>query len=180
MKSCRLYILILTVMAFSLSQVTLYAQRKSIGCSFSYTGISLDYEHYLQNEDTFLNIQLRAETEEMNMSRSSYPGISASATWNFVIRQWSTPENNAIKLFAGPGVVVGYTQDFKTRDGLLFGLKVRIGAECCFNRNVTLSACIAPVLGVNATVDDDSVIVKYYRNGLQFALIPEIGIKYRF
>ena len=56
----------------------------------------------------------------------------------------------------------------------------KIGVECRFIRRVNLTASISPVIGSHLIYNNGLVTMKWYRNGLYYALVPEIGIKYRF
>lgn len=179
-KKARSGICLAALTALLLSSVSMRAQSKSIGGSFSFTGISFSYEHRLPKDNSFIAVELKAENNEMEFGRSNHPGVSASATWNVVIKEWMSSENNAISLFAGPGAIIGYGADFKTADGAFFGLKGRVGIECSFSRNVIISACMTPILGSHITISNDSMRMTYYKNGLLYALVPEIGVKYRF
>ena len=173
-----MYVILMAAML--MPSFTLRAQPKAVGASFSFTGISVSYEHSLSNDNAFIETSLKAECCEAFSSRAEYPGISASATWNVILKQWSSSEGNSLRLFAGPGAIIGYGRDFKSKDGLIFGLKGRVGIECEFSRNVTISALISPVIGSHFTFEGNFVSMKYYRNGLQYGLVPEVGIKYSF
>lgn len=167
-------------MAQLLLSMTAHAQPKALGGTLSFTGLALCYEHQLPNKDSFVSLELKAEGCEFTTRRSSYPGVSASALWNSVIKTWKSSEGNAISLFAGPGICLGYCQDYNISYGYLVGLKGRFGVECSFERNIILSAALSPIIGAHLTPDGVNWTLKYYRNGLQYGLIPEVGVKYRF
>lgn len=157
-----------------------FAQPRSLGATFSFTGPSICYEHELGKENSFIVLEMKAQAAEFYTGHSSYPGVSASANWNMVVKQWTSPEDNTINLIAGSGLIVGYCADHKSAHGLMYGLKGRVGVECHYDRNIIISACISPIIGSHLMIYDDHVVMKYFRNGIQYALIPEIGIKYRF
>ena len=96
------------------------------------------------------------------------------------MKRWTTRNGNSFNAFAGPGVIIGYAHDFLKDQGYLFGLKGRVGVECRFDRNVSISACITPVIGSHAMLREDYIEMRYYRNGLISTALPEIGIKYAF
>lgn len=156
-----------------------YAQPKSLGTSYSFSGMALSYEHYLTN-DSFAEISLKGETGEMFMGRTEIPGVSASFTWNMKIYDWTSRNGNTVSIFAGPGLTAGWGEDLKKPSGGFIGLKGRVGGECSFNRKVIISVSVSPVIGTHAVLLEDSIRMTYYRNGLLGAVIPEIGIKYRF
>ena len=176
----RLCIYMTLIAAFLLPPSIAIAQPKALGVSFSFTGISLSYEIYPNQSNSFVDLEIKAENCEFYAGRSKHPGISASASWNYFIKEWKSSETESVQLFAGPGITLGYSSDYKSVDGFLFGLKGRVGAQFSFDRRVIISASLAPIIGSHIIIDNDSVKMNYYRNGLQYALIPEIGIKYRF
>lgn len=166
------------LLALSLANET-HAQSRAVGASFSYAGVGLVYE-YDVSEDTFAEIQFRAEMSEVFRSMAPFPGVTASWTWNMYFAQVRSGNGNGIRFFAGPGVIAGFTPDMRAPYGALFGLKGRIGGECRFERNVSISVSISPVLGAHVSMRDGMPHMKLYRNGLPYGAMPEIGIKYMF
>ena len=157
----------------------LNAQPESAGTAFSYGYIGLEYQHAL-SEDTFLNICLKAETGEMFSGRSTYPGICTSFSWNLILKTWTSRNGNPIDLFAGPGALIGYGPDFKERNGISFGLKGRLGVQCRFARNCSISLAIAPTMGMHMVFHKEYISLNYFKNGLIYGFIPELGIRYWF
>ena len=155
------------------------AQPRSAGTSYSFSGIGIEYEHDLR-KDCFINADIRAEMLALFMDRNHTPGISASFSCNFIIREWESRNSNVISLFAGPGVTVGLANEFRKDYGMFFGLKGRVGAECRFDRNVAVSICLNPILGSHLSIVDEVIEMSYYKNGLINTILPEIGIKYTF
>ena len=70
--------------------------------------------------------------------------------------------------------------DLRKEYGCFFGLKGRIGMECLFSRDISISLSFSPVIGMHMTLKDDYLVMKYYKYGLIGSAIPEIGIKYLF
>lgn len=158
----------------------IYAQPKALGMSFSFNNIGVSYEHF-SSDGNFTEFALNAKFSEMFLGRQDNYGGDASFTWNLKIGEIMTSEGNPVTFFAGPGAVVGWGANFKTVPGVYLGIKGRVGAECAFSRrNVTISAYIAPVFGAHVSEAEGSIKMDYYKNGLIYAWIPEIGIKYRF
>lgn len=172
-------ILVAVLMTASTLSHMLDAHSRTLGAGISYNSLSVIYEHTLK-DNSFIELSLKAESTELSAGRSSYPGASFSVTWNYILKEWKSAEGNTINFFVGPGVIAGYSSDYKTNDGLILGIKGRVGFECLFVRNIAISAAISPVIGSHIVHTDAMTSMKYYRNGLQYALIPEIGIKYRF
>ena len=185
----RGFFLTVTLLMLSSGMSSLYARSKAIGATFSYTGVAVSYEHTTKKDNSYLDLSLKAEFSEFTSGRSSYPGISTSLTWNSILKDWTTSEGNTVSIFAGPGVVAGYGKDYsnskkttsgESSDGVFFGIMGKIGVECRFIRRVNLTASISPVIGSHLIYNNGLVTMKWYRNGLYYALVPEIGIKYRF
>lgn len=156
-----------------------FAQPKSFGTSFSFNGIGVSYEHNV-NDDTFMEFAVKARTGEAFMNREPYPGLSVSFTWNMILKTWDSRNGERIDLFAGPGLAAGWSKDFMKERGFNIGLVGRVGVQCCFTRNVEISACVAPVLGMHMVLLKESIRMEYYRYGLLNIIMPEIGIRYRF
>ena len=156
-----------------------HAQPRALGADFSFSGVSLVYEHSM-NDECFLNFSLKSELPEVMMNRTDNPGISASVTSNFILASWKSRNDNDISVFFGPGISIGSTYDIKEDLGWFFGLKGRGGVECIFSRNVIISVALSPVIGAHLILLEDSLKMQYYKYGLLYSIMPEIGIKYRF
>ena len=133
-------------LALCLAQSTMNAQSKAIGVDFSITGVGVSYEHYAES-GSFLTLDLYLDTDDLMWLRASHPGASASLIWNMVFAEKNSSLGNRISFFAGPGIMVGYVTDMNDIAGGAFGLKGRVGCECRFQRNITVSACVSPALG---------------------------------
>lgn len=157
----------------------LSAQDNSIGMSYTFSGIGLCYERDIR-QDTFIDLSLKAETGEILLDRATAPGISASFIWNTILGSRELNETDRIDFFAGPGVHVGWSQDFRKGKGINFGLKGNVGLRFRFARNAEITLAISPVIGTHMTFQKNSMKMEYYRYGLLNAVIPEAGIRYRF
>lgn len=167
-------------MALCLSfSVTANAQPKAISTTWSYSGIGIGYE-YIISHDTFLQVDAKADMTGVFNGNDKVPGPTASFTWNMIFAR-SVSENGCdICWFAGPGAAVGWSKDFRSSEGFIFGIKGRIGMECCFKRNIAISVSISPTLGMHASENNGMTNMRLYKNGLIYCLIPEVGIKYSF
>lgn len=164
-----------------LSQSVSYAQPKSLGASFSFSGLALCYEHTLSGSESFIEVSAKAETSGFIIQGYPGAGLSGAISWNFPIKEWKSLNNNRILLFAGPGFICGYGLDTDASYGTFLGLEGRVGVECSFDRNIAISAVMSPVIGSHLEIrQDNHVMMKYYRRGLIYGMLPEIGIKYRF
>ena len=132
-------ILIASAAAFSMSLGVMNAQKKAAGLTFSLAGVGLSYEHYVES-DSFITLDLCAETDDYMWMRASHLGVTADLVWNMVFAERTSTLGNNVSFFAGPGVMAGYVTDLKDVAGPAFGLKGRIGMECRFKRPITLSA----------------------------------------
>ena len=97
-----------------------------------------------------------------------------------IISEKLSRNGNLIRFFAGPGIILGWGKDYLRSPGISFGLKGRVGAECEFERNITISVGLAPVIGLHLQHIDNYWDMRYSRSGIIAAALPEIGIKYRF
>ncbi len=170
-------ICILILCTFFLSEA--HAQKKALGATFSYAGVGLSYEHKI-DDTSFMDMQLRMETSSMFSGRSNFPGVTASFTWNMIFAESRSRDGEKIIFFAGPGAITGFAGDLKRRGGLIFGLKGRIGGECTFDRNISISLSVSPVIGVHTGRKGSMVNMLLYKTGLLYGIMPEIGIKYAF
>ena len=158
----------------------LYAQNNSFGATFSYAGTGLEYARKV-DEEHFAQYQLRAETTGLFWSSRNKAGLSASAYWNTVLKEMLSRNDNLIRIYAGPGVSAGYSSDIRNiPHGIFIGLRGRVGAECEFERGITLSASLSPMLGGHFTAKEGMINMRLYRTGLYYGVLPEIGIRYNF
>ena len=158
---------------------SLDARSRTIGAGVSSNGLSLTYEHMLK-DNSFMELAVKTESTELSAGRASYPGVSISFTWNYILKEWKSQDGNTVNFFIGPGITAGYANDYKTSSGTILGIKGRLGFECLFSRNIAISAAISPIIGSHIVFGEAMTSMKYYRNGLLYGLIPEIGIKYMF
>jgi hypothetical protein len=158
---------------------TATAQMKTLGTSWSLSGIGVFYEKH-SSAQTFIHISVQAEMGEMFIGRTPYSGLSAAFTWNHIFAQVESRGGTPVLFYAGPGLAAGASKDFNGPAGLYFGLKGRIGMMCVFERGINISVSLAPTLGIQLTKDDENFITRTYRNGLLQSVLPEIGISYRF
>lgn len=155
------------------------AQPKSIGAVFSVSGVRLSYEQYIDS-DSFMDLSLKAECGDMFFGKGTLPGLTASFSWNLYFSRFESRNGNEIRLYAGPGLNLGWTNDLMRPMGMTFGLKGSLGVECEFDRNVTVSASLSPVIGTHLLFTEEYIDMRYYRMGLMGLIMPEAGIRYTF
>ena len=161
------------------------AQERSIGTSWSFSGMGLTYEQPMK-ESAFLHIGAQLEMSEMFLGRTVKPGGSVNFTFNDVLHSIASRNGNSICFFAGAGASLGYSKDCRLKKdkesshGYFFGLKGRAGLRIQYDRNINITAALAPMLGMHLSMKDETVMMRYYRYGLLQALMPEITISYRF
>lgn len=158
---------------------SLRAQTRSVGTSWSFSGIGVTYEH-TTSESSFVEINARTDLSKVFIGKTAKPGASASFTWNMIFAQTESRNGFRITCYSGPGATLGWSEDLKTGHGLVFGIKGRVGVCCLFDRNIMISAGIAPELGIHASGKAGAITMNLYRSGITFGLLPEIGIKYAF
>lgn len=183
MESCSKILAVILLTVTFLGKA--YAQEHSVGTSWSFSGIGLTYEGQIK-EKSFIHVGAQLEMTEAFLGRSTVPGGSVCFTYNDIIDTICSRNGNTISFFAGAGAAAGYCKDFRmkrkeqTRYGCFFGMKGRAGLRIQYDRNINITACIAPVLGMHLSVKDETVLMRYYRYGLLQTLMPELTISYRF
>ncbi len=170
-------IILFLVCILSMSEA--HAQKKAVGTTFSYAGVGLVYEHHTDDQ-SFMDIQLRMETSSTLENRRNSPGVSASFTWNMVFAEAIARDGNRLTFFAGPGAMIGYGDDIKAPNGLIIGMKGRIGGECTFKRKISISLSVSPVIGLHMSARNSMMNMLLYKTGLLYGIMPEAGIKYAF
>lgn len=162
-----------------------HAQERSIGTSWSFSGVGLTYEHPMKHGN-FLHVGAQAEMSEMFLGRTTKAGGSVSFTFNEVLRRVTSRNGNSIFIFAGAGAAIGYSKDCRLRraqptyHGYFFGLKGRAGVRIEYDRKVNITAAVAPVLGMHLSMKDETLMMRYYRYGLLQTLMPKLTIGFRF
>lgn len=177
MKKTALILCFLLTSTLFLSNA--FAQERSLGAVFSYAGTGVDYVHFTDSRH-FATYQLRVETMSLFWQNHGQEGMSASAFWNTVFSEIQSRNGNTVRFYAGPGVSVGYSEDLMTPEGLIFGLRGSVGAECSFARGVAISLSLSPMLGGHFRRKDGMVNMRLYRIGLCYGFMPEAGIRYIF
>lgn len=176
----RIWILTALLSVCLLSAAEVNAQPKAASSIWSLAGLGAGYEHYLDST-SFIQIDFKAEMGELFMNREWEAGGTVSFSWNMIFASIISSYGNTVNFYAGPGAILGWTDDRKSPSGGLFGLRGRIGVECIFDRNVSISASISPILAMHLSVNEDKEFnMRVFRNGLTYGMIPEIGIKYCF
>lgn len=155
------------------------AQPKSIGATFSFSGIQASYTHNVDS-GSFIDASVKAECGDWFYGKSRFPGVSASVVWNMIFGKTDSVNGNEIRFYAGPGICAGLANDLYRPMGLVFGLKGSIGVECEFDRHVIISAALSPVIGTHVMFPKDHVDMRCFRMGLLSAVMPEIGVRYTF
>ena len=153
------------------------SQPKSAGVSFCHSGAGVTYEYFTAS-DTFVQLQLRTDVVEAAARAENEPCFAASATWNIICGELTSRNGNKIRLLAGPGLTAGITDDYMSKRGPFAGLAGRFGGECAFDRGITLSITVTPMLGVHLSRVDDYINMRMFRKGITYAIMPEVGIKY--
>lgn len=152
-------------------------QPKSAGVSFGHSGAGVTYE-YFTSSDTFVQLHLREDSVVAGLRTDNEPCFAASVTWNIICGELTSRNGNKVRLLAGPGLIAGITDDYMSKRGPFAGLAGRFGGECAFDRGITLSITVTPMLGMHLSRVDDYISMRMFRKGITYAIMPEIGIKY--
>lgn len=169
----------LTIAAFSFLSDIANAQPRAAGATFSLSGVGISYEH-ANDGKRFMEFSLKTELWEVFNDRMEVPGVSASFTWNLILKSWKSDEGNTLDIFAGTGLCAGFTHDYKQPYGCILGLKGRAGIECSYLRKVKLSVCLTPIIGTHIRKEDSTLRMGCYKSGIFNTIMPEIGVKYLF
>lgn len=169
----------LSFLVSALLSCSLSAQPKAITSIWSFNGIGVGYEHYI-NEDCFLQADAEVDMSDLLIGRSHTVGASASFSYNIIFKTKVNRYGTRLNYFAGPGAKAGWGMDYKSAPGLFFGIKGRLGIEAIFERSISISACLSPTLGLHVSEHKGDMVMRLYRNGLRYFILPEIGIKYTF
>ncbi|MBO5419329.1 MAG: hypothetical protein J6A22_04505 [Bacteroidales bacterium] len=175
----KIYMTGTVIMITLFVHVQIHAQPKSFGGTYSFNGISAVYEHWNGN-DSFIEFKIKADFAEIFLNRDALPGGLASATWNVAFWESRSRNDNIIRAYAGPGIIMGWGSEYNDRSGIVFGFKGNVGLECAFTRGMSISICICPTVGAHLRIMDEYLKMNYYKAGLIYSLLPEIGIKYYF
>lgn len=155
------------------------AQPRSLGGVFSFSGIDASYQHYTR-DSVFLEIGAGIDFEGILDGTAKLPGAKLALTCNFIFFRRDF-KSGTMDLYAGPGFTAGLVrQDGGRLFGPMAGLCGRIGLEYRFKVPVILSVDFMPVLGMHLDYDKKQNLLKFYSNGLNYAYIPRVGIRYRF
>lgn len=173
-RKATLTLLMATVIFVSES----HAQSRSLGTSWSFSGIGVSYD-FLESEESFANLEIKAETTDCFMGKSIYPGASASFTWNLIFHEAESRNGVGIDFFAGPGFTAGATPEFMWHN-VFFGLKGRIGVRMIYDRKINISVSLAPIIALHLKFPEENMQMALFRPGLLQTAMPEISIKYRF
>lgn len=171
--------LILILVLAVLSSLEMHSQERSVGTSWSISGISADFK-WKTAEDSFMWVQAKLELTETFWNSSSTPGASASVTWNSTFGEKKICDDSIFQFYAGPGITAGYNTDYKSSRGPFIGLMGRVGVMIMYDRNIDICVGLSPVLGIHITSEKNSISTQYYKHGLIQCIIPEISICYRF
>ena len=175
----KIYMTIAVTLITLLVHDRIHAQPKSLGATYSFSGISAIYEHW-NDSSSFIEFKIKADFAEIFLNRDALPGGLASVTWNKPFWETRSRNDNIIRAYAGPGIIMGWGSEYDDRSGIIFGFKGSAGIECSFTRKVTISMSISPIVGAHLRILDEYLKMNYYKAGLIYSLLPEIGIKYDF
>ncbi len=126
---------------------------------------------------------LRAYTDLYGVLDGKYsqPGYKVDYYIMFPFFSSSFKDGTVLEIAAGPGAMAGYARDRSACSGSVFGLSALLSAEFRFNVPIVISLGFSASLGGHVIFDDRfGGTMKFYRNGMYDAWIPELSIRYRF
>ncbi len=190
--------LILAVLILSVSLAATAGTRpRAMGIRTGAGGIGASYQHGI-NMNQFIQGDMALD---LGYNANGRPGITATATYNFI---WARPvwsSKGTWSLYSGPGISLGAVNDlvpYQIGDditgfednGFMIAAAVQVGLEYEFTFPLQLSVDIRPCFGIHAnnghmrspatgkTVDFQGK-TGFYDNGL-LGFIPSISVRYRF
>lgn len=129
-------------------------------------------------------------------SRCSYPGYKANFARQYSLKTWKL-DDYSIKMYAGPGLSVGYVRDhdkgrgidlvslISDNEGMMFAASGDIGWMFDFGGLVSLDLSFTADAGVHVRRNEKergywSPSLSIYNNGLMQAFYPQLTIWFRF
>lgn len=111
----------------------------------------------------------------------SQPGYKTDYHVMFPFFSSSFRDGTVLEIAAGPGAMAGYARDRSAGRGAVFGLSALLSADFRFNVPIVISLGVSASIGGHVIFDDRfGGTMKFYRNGIYDAWIPELSIRYRF
>lgn len=167
-----------------------YAQN-ALGSFQSMKGLGLTYENSV-GQNTFNNYTIYADMYGVLTGRTDQLGFKASFSRCNIFLSKDVRGTN-IKLFAGPGVSLGYVKDFEKGNlkeiiplsrnrGFTMGVTGSVGIRADLPRNLILDASLTMECGVHLRQNEngDGKVTSLYMNGLIRSAYPQIGLLYNF
>lgn len=158
------------------------AQPRSIGAEISPSRIGFLYQHIAKSGDhsAVNTISTGVDITGSILQRNPFPGFYFDYSCDFNLVQESG-RDVVFSLLVGPGVEVGFGDDFKNPAGFFIGPMADVRAGITF-RSTPLSLFIVtrPTLSLHVYKAEGNIRMGMYKHGLMSSVIPQLGITYRF
>ena len=118
------------------------AQTKSMGTFFAPDRTGFSHQRFL-HDGTFWNIDLAVDYGACVLRQGDRPGGRLSLGYNFIVWEKDHPEGHS-RIYAGPGVSVGYVTDKDSGYGGMAGISGNAGYEYDFGFPITVSVSLSP------------------------------------
>lgn len=190
-------IIVAVAVVFSLSMGLTSAQPKSAGIRAGYTGLNVNYQHFMVAVN-FIEADLGLD---FGYSANGNVGVKTAGTYNFIWARPAWTDKGSWALYAGPGISMGYVDDlvkYQIHDvihgyvdnGFMLALNGQVGIEYNFPFPLQISLDLRPEVGFHINdgrfrIPNTDTVVKYekkigfYDNGLN-GLFPTLSLRYRF
>lgn len=156
-----------------------FAGPRGIGGTFSPASSGISYVHNL-NGDIFYELSVEADYAANVFRHQGSPGAKARFSYNCILLEREFAES-CLRLYGGAGAMLGYlTECFRSTRGVCGGLTGTFGAELAFRMPVSLTLDISPCLGFMLHRSPQGINMDFYVDGVTYALLPRIGIRYCF
>ena len=177
----KLRILLIPVLTLMLLSNTARAWdgRTYLGGWFSTKGVGVTA--VFAKDSYFHEVRLAADLAGLIRGRADFPGIRAEWNMNYYFAGWTPYDGFRIRLYAGPGAMLGYVDDGDSGRGVTAALSGTIGGAFWFFGPVCITVGFTGALGCHAAfTDSHDTTLTLYTTGLKNILTPEIGIRYGF
>ncbi len=172
----RAYKAIASILLAVSSAGSIFAQSH-VGTAFSLDRSGVTFGSAVSG-DAFWDIFIGADYGGSVLGQEGRPGAAATFSYNFILRSWRHSGGSSF-LYAGPGVALGYVHDKGQPYGLMGGISGILGYEYEFAVPVSVGIGIRPTFGVHMGSSGGGMLMDIYRNGLVWALSPQVSLRYR-
>lgn len=147
----------------------------ALGTFHSYKGFGLSSS--LHGIHSFV---LYADTEGIFSGRTITPGFRFTYLYHCSLGEVQVKDGNVFHFYAGPGITTGYIRE-SVEYGWMGGVAVCLGTQVLLRKHFQLSLEFEGNVGFFFTENSKrKTRLKFYNNGLRYAIYPQLRIEYNF